>query len=66
MFFFSETTPPHPVGSAKECGGNMEICTEVIGLWGVGFYGNCMNENMGFLIGGEKGFRYAVMEVREL
>lgn len=60
---FPETEPPRPVGTAEECGDSMEVCQEVIGLWSVGVDGNCVHEEMGFLIGGTEGFRYAVMEV---
>jgi len=42
----------------------MDKCTEIIGLWGVGFTGQCLNENMGFLVGGTKGIKYAVVQVR--
>lgn len=37
-------------------------CTTLIGLWGVGFDGQCLGNQYGFLIGA-RGFKYAMIEV---
>ena len=55
--------PSQDLNTVIDCGDAMGSCTEVIGLWSVGIGGACLNENMGFLIGGETGFKYAMIEV---
>ena len=59
----SDQPPTQAFNTPFDCGEAMASCTEVIGLWSVGIGGACLNENMGFLIGGETGFKYAMMEV---
>jgi hypothetical protein len=47
-----------------ECGGAMEGCRELIAAWAIGGVGTCYNPNAGYLIGANKGLKYAVMQVR--
>lgn len=47
---------------ANECGMASDGCLDTIGLWTVGTYGSCTNENFGFRIG-KTGFKYLVMQL---
>jgi len=38
-------------------------CNDVIALWTAGGKGWCYDDVMGFLVGGENGYKYALMEV---
>jgi hypothetical protein len=48
-----------------ECGGTMDGCRELIAGWSIGGIGTCQNQNAGYLIGANKGLKYAVMQVRD-
>lgn len=65
-WMFYRRGPPHPLDSPIQCGENMEACTEIVAFWGVGAVPNCLHEQMGFLVGGTIGLKYAVIEVNGL
>lgn len=46
-----------------ECGDEMDGCRSIMALWAAGGGGSCYDEQMGVLVGGARGFRYAVMQV---
>ncbi|XP_053380180.1 DBH-like monooxygenase protein 1 homolog [Mercenaria mercenaria] len=53
---------PRALNEPVECGGTMGGCRELIAAWGAGGTGNCLDRNMGFLIGANKGLKYGVMQ----
>jgi len=38
-------------------------CRSLIGVWAVGDVGQCVNSQMGFRIGPNGGFQYAILQV---
>src|SRR6218665_159010 len=52
-----------PGGVPFECGmGGGVSCLSLIGIWGVGAVGQCLNNLLGFRIG-QGGFQYAILQV---
>lgn len=63
MTFIVVDAAPGPLMQPTECGGSMDGCRELIAAWTAGGGGDCLDRNMGFLIGANKGLKYAVMQV---
>jgi len=63
--FIVDQPPPGVVINAPyDCTNSMAgDCREMIALWTLGLGGKCHNEVFGFLIGGEAGLKYAVIQV---
>jgi hypothetical protein len=54
---------PRELMTPVECGGTMDGCRELIAVWSIGGIGTCQNQNAGYLVGANKGLKYAVMQV---
>lgn len=53
-------------GKPFECGmGNQMNCLSLIGIWGAGAVGQCLNNELGFRMG-PGGFKYAVLQVSKM
>ena len=62
--FFLDPVPANELNKVEKCGmGARSQCRTIIGLWGVGFPGYCINGPMGFRFGGTKGYKQAALEV---
>ncbi|XP_045188021.1 uncharacterized protein LOC123545778 [Mercenaria mercenaria] len=53
---------PRNLMEPEECGAIMGGCRELIAAWSAGGIGQCLDKNMGFLVGADKGLKYAVMQ----
>ncbi|XP_060580835.1 DBH-like monooxygenase protein 2 isoform X1 [Ruditapes philippinarum] len=53
---------PRELMTPVECGGTMDGCRELIAVWSIGGIGTCQNQNAGYLVGANKGLKYAVMQ----
>jgi len=61
---YVSASPTKELNKPYDCtDSGMTGCNDMVVLWAAGLLGMCYDENMGFLIGGDSGFKYAIFEV---